>query len=82
MFHYIKDLHLDLFPKSDHDNKHEDAITKVDFLEIPTFKSCFSLFFVFHIYLLFENNPWKAIFEQFLYLMYFSEWIQENVFQK
>lgn len=53
-FIILKDLNL--FPKSDHDNKHEDAMIKVDFLEIPTFKSCFSLFF-FHIYLLFENNP-------------------------
>lgn len=65
---------MDLFPKSDHDNKHEDAMIKVDFLEIPTFKSCFSLLsFTFTCFL----KTTLAIFEQFLYLMYFSEWIQE-----
>lgn len=74
---------MDLFSKSDY-HKHEDAMIEVEFLnlEIPTFKSCFSLFLFSHLLAFLKNNPRKAIFEQFLYLMYFSERIQENVFQK
>ena len=78
MFHYIKDFHLDLFPKSDHDNKHEDAITKVDFLEIPTFKSCFSLFFLSFTFTCFLKTTLEKLYLSNFYI----SCIFQNEFKK
>ena len=57
---------MDLFSKSDY-RKHEDAMIEVDFLnlEIPTFKSCFSLFLFSHLLVFFITTLEKLYLSNF-----------------